>query len=112
MAEAARGAKDAGGVTLGILPGLLHAEANPYLDFVLPSGIGIARNALTAAACDLMIALPGGSGTMEEMLFALDFGRTVISFGGPQVEGVEYVEATNYSGLVTLLHSVKKPADS
>lgn len=91
MERAAEGAKLAGGETVGILPGGRHEDANPFLDLVLPSGIGIARNALMANACDFMLALPGGTGTLEELCFALDFGRPVISWGSWEIDGVHKV---------------------
>jgi uncharacterized protein (TIGR00725 family) len=80
MAAAARGAKEAGGVTLAILPENEHLFANPWIDFVMPSGMGIGRNFLTALAGDVMLALPGGTGTLEEMCFAADFNRPVLAW--------------------------------
>lgn len=91
MERAAEGAKSAGGETVGILPGGRHEDANPFLDLVFPSGIGIARNVLMANACDFMLALPGGTGTLEELCFALDFERPVISWGSWEIEGVHKV---------------------
>ena len=91
MERAAEGAKIAGGETVGILPGGKHEDANPFLDLVLPSGIGIARNVLMASACDFMLALPGGTGTLEELCFALDFERPVISWGSWDIDGVHKV---------------------
>jgi len=91
MERAAEGAKRGGGETLGILPGGRHEDGNRYLDLVLPSGIGIARNVLMASACDFMLALPGGTGTLEELCFALDFERPVISWGSWDIEGVRPV---------------------
>lgn len=95
MERAAEGAKLGGGETIGILPGLHHKEANRFLDFVLPSGIGIARNVLMASACDFMLALPGGTGTLEELCFALDFERPVLSWGSWDIEGVTKVPYPN-----------------
>lgn len=88
MERAAEGAKLAGGHTIGILPGASHDDGNRFLDVVLPSGIGIARNVLMAQACDFMLALPGGTGTLEELCFALDFGRPVLSWGSWDIDGV------------------------
>lgn len=81
MYSAAHGAKRAGGFTIAILPENAHdaVEGDVY-DLVLPTPIGIVRNVLTASACDVMIGVPGGSGTIEEMLFAQDFGRPVCQF--------------------------------
>ena len=92
MERAAEGAKLAGGETIGILPGQRHEDGNRFLDYVLPSGIGIARNCLLATACDFMLALPGGTGTLEEICFALDFERPVLSWGSWEIEGVRKVE--------------------
>ena len=87
MERAAEGAKLAGGETVGILPGSDHNDGNLFLDLVLPSGIGIARNVLIATACDFMLALPGGTGTLEELCFALDYERPVISWGSWEIDG-------------------------
>lgn len=86
MADAARGARAVGGHTVGILPGERHEDGNPHLQVVLPSGLGYARNYLIALGCDVMIALPGGRGTLEEMCFALDFERLVLSWGSYSID--------------------------
>jgi uncharacterized protein (TIGR00725 family) len=114
MERAAEGAKLAGGNTLGILPGGRHEEGNRFLDLVLPSGIGIARNVLIASACDFMLALPGGTGTLEELCFAVDFGRPALSWGSWELEGVPSVPFPN-EGLLTaalrqLIETKLKPA--
>lgn len=95
MERAAEGAKVAGGETIGILPSNQHNDGNRFLDLVLPSGIGIARNVLMASACDFMLALPGGTGTLEELCFALDFDRPVISWGSWEIEGTRAVPFPN-----------------
>jgi uncharacterized protein (TIGR00725 family) len=80
MSEAARGARAAGGLTIGLLPTDKHADANEHLDIVLPTGIGYARNMLTALGGDVMVAVPGGQGTLQEMSYAVDYGRPVLSW--------------------------------
>lgn len=105
MERAAEGAKSAGGETIGILPGGNHEDGNQFLDLVLPSGIGIARNVLMANACDFMLALPGGTGTLEELCFALDFERPVISWGSWEIEGVRKVPFPNEALLVSALRT-------
>jgi len=92
MSSAAQGAREAGGMTIGVLPEADRSMANPFLTFALPTGMGIARNALTAMFCDVMIALPGGSGTLEEMAFATDFGRPVLSLGSWDIKGLKGVQ--------------------
>lgn len=89
MSKAAEGAASVGGATIGLLPGTNKADGNPYLREVLPSGIGIARNYQIALGCDVMIALNGGRGTLEEMCFALDFDKPVASWNSWDVEGAQ-----------------------
>lgn len=92
MADACQGAHQAGGLTVGLLPGPDHAAANAYVQIVLPTGIGFARNYLVAHGCHAMIALPGGRGTLTEMTVAADIGRPVLSWlSHRQVPGVEPV---------------------
>jgi uncharacterized protein (TIGR00725 family) len=89
MAGAARGAKAAGGTTIGILPGTTRADANEWIDHVIVTGLGHARNAVVAASGDAVIAVGGSYGTLTEIGFARIFGRPlVILEPGLQVEGV------------------------
>ena len=81
MAAACRGAKSAGGTTVGILPGSDRSAANPWVDVVIPTGLGEARNALVVGAAGAVIALDGGYGTLSEIAFALRAGRPVIGMG-------------------------------
>ncbi|NCC49855.1 MAG: TIGR00725 family protein [Spartobacteria bacterium] len=74
MQAAAEGAKEAGGETLGILPGSEAAAANPAIDIALPTGLGPFRNALVVRACDAVIAVRGAYGTLSEIAFALRLG--------------------------------------
>ena len=90
MAAAARGAKEAGGTTIGILPGESRAGANPWLDHVVVTGIGHARNLAVVGSGDAVIAVGGSWGTLAEIAFAQRLGRpTVILEPGLAVEGVE-----------------------
>jgi uncharacterized protein (TIGR00725 family) len=89
MAAAHRGAKDAGGTTLAILPGERRGEANPWADHVVVTGIGHARNLAVAASGDAVIAIGGSWGTLAEIAFARRLGRPVVALeGAPVVEGV------------------------
>jgi len=88
MAAAARGAKSAGGTTIGILPGETRADANPWLDHVVVTGIGHGRNLAVVASGDAVIAVGGRYGTLAEIGFALTLGRPVVVLEpGWQVEG-------------------------
>ena len=88
MAAAARGAKFAGGTTIGILPGSDRREANEWIDHVVVTGIGPARNAIVAASGDAVIAVGGSYGTLTEIGFALILGRPVVILEpGLEVDG-------------------------
>jgi uncharacterized protein (TIGR00725 family) len=78
MAAAARGAKRAGGTTIGILPGERRADANEWIDHVVVTGIGHARNLAVVASGDAVIAVGGSWGTLAEIAFARRLGRPVV----------------------------------
>jgi len=89
MAAAARGAKSAGGTTIGILPGERRREGNEWLDHEVVTGIGHARNVAVAASGDAVIAVGGSWGTLAEVAFAMRLGRPVVILEpGLEVEGV------------------------
>ena len=81
MEAAGRGARSAGGLTLGILPGESAGEANRWVDIPVVTGLGEARNVIVARTSEALIALPGGAGTLSEIAFALKFARPVIALG-------------------------------
>jgi uncharacterized protein (TIGR00725 family) len=92
MAAAARGAKSAGGTTIGILPGERGEEANEWTDHVVVTGIGHARNLAVAASGDAVIAVGGSWGTLAEIAYARRLGRAVVILEpGWQLEGVPRV---------------------
>jgi uncharacterized protein (TIGR00725 family) len=93
MEAACRGAKEVGGLTVGILPGPDRSEANPFVDVVLPTGLGEARNALVVGAADAVIAIGGGYGTLSEIALALKVGKRVIGLGTWEIEGVVAAES-------------------
>ncbi len=78
MEAACRGAKQAGGQTVGILPGTDRTEANAYVDVAIPTGLGQLRNAVIVLTADVLIAIGGGFGTLSEIGHALRYGKTVI----------------------------------
>jgi len=86
MEAACRGAKQAGGLTVGILPGPTPADANPYVDIPIPTGMGEARNAIVVRAAQAVIAIGGGYGTLSELAYALCFGVPVVGLGTWHVE--------------------------
>lgn len=85
MEAVSRGAKRAGGLTIGILPGFTKEEANRYIDIVIPTGIGWARNQIVVLSGDVVIAIGGGSGTLSEIAYAWMYNKPIIAvvgFGG------------------------------
>jgi uncharacterized protein (TIGR00725 family) len=93
MEAAARGAQEAGGLALGILPGSGAAEGNPWLDISIPTGMGDARNAVICNSAEAFIAIGGEYGTLSEIAYALKRKKLVVSLGswteGLPVEVVE-----------------------
>ena len=81
MAAACRGARGAGGVTVGILPCGAAAEANEYVSIPVVTGMGYARNALVVKTCQAVIAIGGRYGTLSEIAYAAQFGIPIIGLG-------------------------------
>lgn len=93
MEAASRGAKQAGGLTVGILPGNDPQDANPYVDIPIATGLQDARNAIVARASEILIAIAGEYGTLSEIALALKMGRRVIGLGTWHIaKAVQFVE--------------------
>jgi uncharacterized protein (TIGR00725 family) len=97
MEAAARGAKQAGGTTIGILPGHERSVANPYLDHILTTGMGHARNLAVVSSGDAVIAVGGGYGTLSEIGLAAKIGRPVVILGGWRLENDKGTEGISYA---------------
>lgn len=78
MDAAARGARAAGGLAIGILPGDARSGSSPHLTAAIPTGMGEARNALLVRAADAVIAISGEFGTLSEIALALKMGKPVV----------------------------------
>jgi uncharacterized protein (TIGR00725 family) len=78
MEAVCRGARAAGGTTVGLLPGLDRAEGNPHLSVALPTGLGQGRNLLLVRSSDALVAVGGGFGTLSEIALALRTGTPVV----------------------------------
>ena len=95
MEAAARGAKSAGGTTLGILPGESGRDANPWIDYAVATGTGHARNLAVVASSEAAVAVGGRWGTLAEVALARVLGRPVVVLGpGPGAvgDGIEHAE--------------------
>lgn len=78
MEAACRGARAAGGLTVGLLAGSSRREGNPYLDVAIPTGMGEMRNTLVVRAADAVLAVGGGFGTLSEVALALKLGKPLV----------------------------------
>lgn len=83
MEASARGASEAGGLVVGILPTDTTTGVAPSVDIAIPTGMGDGRNAINVLASHVVIALPGGAGTVSEVALALKAGRDVVLLGFP-----------------------------
>jgi len=97
MEAAAQGAKEGGGLTIGFLPSMDRATANSFLDVVLPTGLGRARNLITARGCDAIIMIGGGCGTLNELTISYAEARPVVILRGSG-GWADRIEAVLYDG--------------
>jgi len=104
MEAASRGARSRLGATIGILPGSDPDAANGWVQLVIPTGLGQARNTLVVAAARGVVAVGGGYGTLSEIALALRAGRPVFGVGTWDVPGVESV--TDAAAAVERLRAV------
>jgi hypothetical protein len=88
MMAVCKGFKMDNGVTIGIIPGYNKSDANKYVDIVIPTGLGLARNVLVVKSADIVVALPGKKGTLSEIAYCLQFGIPIISLKSWDIPGV------------------------
>lgn len=81
MREAARGCKETGGETIGIIPSNKKEDANEYIDHVIVTGLGVARNAIVVKSSDALISIKGGYGTLSEIAMSKKIGKEVVGIG-------------------------------
>jgi uncharacterized protein (TIGR00725 family) len=101
MEAACRGARDAGGHTIGILPGSSKSEANQYVEFAIATNMGFARDAIIVQTADALVAVDGEYGTLTEIAMALSYGKPIVGIGtwritpGGGVEDTNIIRASN-----------------
>lgn len=88
MEAASRGAREEGGLVIGILPGGSGADANPWVDIPIATGLGYTRNSLVVMNADAVIAVDGEYGTLSEIAYGLIHGKKVVGLGTWEVKGV------------------------
>ena len=89
MEAACRGAREEGGLAIGILPGASPADANPWVDVAVATGMGYTRNALVVMNADAVVAIDGEYGTLSEIAYGKIHGKKVVGLGTWDVKGVE-----------------------
>ena len=89
MEAACRGAREEGGLTIGILPGGAAADANPWVAVPIATGLGFTRNALVVMNADAVIAVDGEYGTLSEIAYGKIHGKKVVGLATWEVKGVE-----------------------
>jgi len=104
MKAVCAGFKANGGLTIGIIPGYDKKDANEFVDVVIPTGLGFARNILVVKAADVVVALPGETGTLSEIAYALQFGIPVVSLGSWDIQGV--IKAANIEDVLKKVSEV------
>jgi len=103
MEASAKGAKTAGGTTIGIIPGSHRKEANHYIDHIISTDMGHGRNILIAHSSDALIAIGGEFGTLSEIALSLKLGKKVVSLHSWDIRGT--LRATTPEEAVSLLFS-------
>jgi hypothetical protein len=87
MKAVCAGFKTENNLTIGIIPGYDKKYANEFVDIVIPTGLGLARNVLVVKSADVVVALPGEAGTLSEIAYCLQFGIPVISLESWDIPG-------------------------
>lgn len=82
MAAVSHGAAGAGGVVVGLLPGIDRAAANEHVTVAIPTGLGELRNGLLVRSCDVVVSIGGSWGTLSEVALAVRTGVPVLALGG------------------------------
>ncbi len=106
MEAGSRGARDGGGITVGILPGDDIGAANPHIMIPIATGLGIGRNVIIAKTSQGLIAIGGEYGTLSEVAFALQLGKPVIGIRSWRIKGMFHCETPKEA--VEMLLSILK----
>lgn len=88
MEASSRGAKEEGGLTVGILPGNRFQDANKFIDIPLATGMGYSRNSLVALNADVLIAVDGEYGTLSEIAYGIIYNKKIIGINTWEIKGI------------------------
>ena len=93
MEAVCKGAKEEGGITVGILTTYTGEDANPYVDIKINTGMDWNRNPIVVASGEFVVAIGGHWGTLSEIAYALILGKKVIGYKTHPIEGVKQVHS-------------------
>ena len=108
MEQACKGAREAGGTTIGIVPSAYRGTANAFVDFEIVTGAGQARNVIIAQTADVLIAVSGEYGTLSEIALGLKLGKPVITLQSWEIEGTLAVSSPD-EAVALALEKAKQP---
>jgi uncharacterized protein (TIGR00725 family) len=109
MKAVCQGFQSSGGLTIGIIPTYQKEDANEFVDVVIPTGLGVARNVLVVKSADVVVALPGEAGTLSEIAYCLQFAIPVISLDSWDISGVVKVRGVD-AAITKVSEFLKKPS--
>lgn len=89
MEAVCKGAKEEGGLTIGIMPSYDGHEANPYVDIKINTGMSWNRNPIVVASGEMVIAIGGHWGTLSEIAYALILGKYIVGYRTHPVDGID-----------------------
>ena len=107
MEAVCKGAKANNGTTIGILPGDDPADANPFVDIAIATGMGLSRNLIIIRSARAVIAISGGFGTLSELAFALQLEKPVIGLGSWEISD-QIVTASDPEDVMRKLKELEK----
>jgi hypothetical protein len=108
MEAACKGASEASGLTVGVLPEDDARAANPYVRVPIATGLGIARNVIIVRASDVLIAISGGYGTLNEIAAALNLGKPVVGLRTWNLPAAGVVDPALFFPVTTAQEAVAK----
>ncbi|MGM0365985.1 MAG: TIGR00725 family protein [Actinomycetota bacterium] len=112
MEASCKGAKEEGGLTIGILPTTDASTANKWVDIKMPTGLGFARNALVVLSADAVIAVDGAEGTLSEIGFALTFKKPLIGLNTWEIKPYKKLDTSSIVTASTPGEAVDMAIDS
>ena len=114
MEAAARGAKDAGALTIGILPGSQMEDANPYIDIPIVTGLGHARNMVVVQSSHAVLAIDGKLGTLSEISTCLLYGIPLVGLGTWRIQKPDatFIDIPQFQDPIQAVDMVMKMSES